>query len=94
MREMTLQPLFVMTDGGRREGQLVLADGDLVAVFVRVSAEELAGDIHNRDGWFLEAGFGPCSRLYTVLPPVFDSLEEATAWAIRQLDAKRLPTGP
>ena len=87
MHEMTLQTVRVRTDGGSQEGRLVLADGVLVAVFVRVSSEETAGDDRHAEGWFLEAGFGPCGTLATVPPPVFDSLEEAQLWVRRRLDA-------
>ena len=87
MHDLSLQPIRVRTDGGSQEGRLVLADGVLVAVFVLVSPEETAGDDHPGEGWFLEAGFGPCSILATVPPPVFDSLEEAQLWVRRRLDA-------
>jgi hypothetical protein len=43
MRDITLQPIPVLADGGSHEGQLILADGQLVAVFVRVTPEETAG---------------------------------------------------
>ena len=87
MHHMSLQPIRVRTDGGSQEGRLVLADGVLVAVFVRVSPEEIAGDDHHLAGWFLEAGFGPCGSLATIPPPVFDSLEEAQVWVCERLDA-------
>jgi hypothetical protein len=80
MPDITLHPLPVRTDGGSHEGRLVLADGSLVAVFVKVSAEETAGDGAHAGGWFLEAGFGPCGSLMTVSQPVFATLEDAVAW--------------
>jgi len=73
-----------MTDGGSQEGRLVLSHGRLVAVFVKVTLEEIAGGDH-AEGWFLEAGFGPCGSLVTVRPPVFPSLDEATRWVQQRL---------
>ena len=87
--EVTFQPISVVTDGGGQEGRLLLADGQLVAVFVRVSAEETAGG-EQKDGWFLEAGFGPCGDLLTVPPPLFASLEDAAAWARIRLQGNPL----
>ena len=71
---LTLQPTQVMTGSDDDEGCLVSADGQLVAILVR-----LTDDMHadQRGRWFLEAGFGPCR---TAVPPLFDGLEEAQAW--------------
>ncbi|HEX2138010.1 MAG TPA: hypothetical protein VHG30_19315 [Microvirga sp.] len=91
MHELTLQPIRVRIDGGSQEGRLVFADSALVAVFVRVSPEEIAGDDQPRDGWFLEAGFGPCGSLATVAPPVFGSLDEAQVWVRARLAAGITP---
>ena len=76
---VTLQPVPVMTGCDDREGCLVLADGQLVAVLVR-----LADDMHGaqRGGWFLEAGFGACR---SVAPPLFGDLDEAQAWVRQKL---------
>jgi hypothetical protein len=84
MPEITILSQSVMTDGGARDGRLILAGGHLAAVFVRVSAEEAAGSEDQDEGWFLEAGFGPCSDLITPLPPIFPTLEEAAAWVQSQ----------
>ena len=80
MPDITLQPMSVMVDGGSHEGRLILADGSLVAVFARVTPDETAGSGRQTEGWFLEAGFGPCGDLMTVRPPVFLTLEEAVDW--------------
>jgi hypothetical protein len=90
MPDIRLQPISVMSDGGGHEGYLVFWGADLVAVFSRVTAEENAGD-SRAGGWFLEAGFGPCSILMTVEPPVFPDLEEAMAWVRERMDS-RLPS--
>ena len=71
---LAAQPISVLTGSDDREGRLVLVNGDLVAVLVR-----LDGPVHEEQqgGWFLEAGFGPCSG---PPQPVFDSLAEAQEW--------------
>jgi hypothetical protein len=87
MRDITLQAMPVMADGGRHEGQLVLADGQLVAVFTCVTPEETAGGQEQAGGWFLEAGFGPCSSLISAAPPVLADLEAAVSWVRTRLDS-------
>ena len=87
MPAVTLQPVSVMSDGGSHEGRLVFAGADLVAVFARVSAAETAGEEGQAEGWFLEAGFGPCGTLMTVTPPVFAALDDALDWVRTRLDA-------
>jgi hypothetical protein len=85
MHDITLQPIAVITDGGSQDGRLVLADGQLAAVVARVSGEDTAGEEY-AEGWFMEAGFGPCGRLSAVQPPVFPSLDEATRWVRERLE--------
>ena len=92
MPEITLQSISVMTDGGGHEGHLVLAAGHLVAVLSRVTAEETLGEREQIEGWFLEAGFGPCGPLMSVTPPVFTDLEEALAWVRTRLEAGFAPS--
>jgi hypothetical protein len=92
MREITLQSLQVLVDGGPHEGQLVLTDGQLVAVLTRVPAEEAAGGEHPAGGWYLEAGFGPCSDIMSITPPVFANLEEAVEWVRVRMDAGFAPS--
>jgi hypothetical protein len=87
MPDITLQSISVMIDGGAHDGQLVLSDGHLVAVLSRVTAEETTGGRGQAEGWFLEAGFGPCGLLMSVSPPVFAEMEEAIAWVRNRLDA-------
>lgn len=86
-RDITLQPITVLTDGGAHDGQLVLADNQLVAVFSRVTEEETLGEQEQVEGWFLKAGFGPCGPLMSVTPPVFADVEEALAWVRTRLNA-------
>ena len=70
---LVLQPIAVDTGSPDREGRLVLANGLLIAVLVRLDTL----DHEVGSGWFVEAAFG---RLYGVSAPIFDTLEEATRW--------------
>jgi hypothetical protein len=88
MPDITLQPMSVMIDGGAHDGQLVLANGHLVAVLSRVTREETAGGGGQPEGWFLEAGFGPCGPVASIRPPVFADVEEAIAWVRNRLNAE------
>ena len=65
-----------------REGQLVLVDGELVGVLVR-----LAVDVHGleRGNWYLEGGFGPFMGR---TPRTFACLDEALAWVLDRLMSK------
>lgn len=67
-----MQPIRVRTGSEDREGRLVLIDGELAAVLVR-----LDDDMHEQDRgkWFLEAEFSRLSR-----PTPFVSLDEAQHW--------------
>ena len=91
MPDITLQPISVMTDGGSNEGQLVLVDAHLVAVFALVTPEETAGGEGQAEGWFLEAGFGPCGDLMSIRPPVFATLDEAVGWVRTTLETGLSP---
>jgi hypothetical protein len=70
---ISLQPIEVLTASQDREGRLVLADGMLVAVLVRLSDE--AHDPLLRGAWFLETGLGSLDGRHEL----FASLEEAAA---------------
>jgi hypothetical protein len=75
---VVLQPIAVDTASPDREGRLVIANGLLVAVLVRLDAPE-----HEMPGfWFLEAAFG---RLQGSNAPPFAELEDATQWLRRRL---------
>ncbi len=80
-------PVAVRVDGGSCEGKLVLAEGSLVAVLVKVSAAD-CGDAAKVGGWFLEAGFGPCGTLSAPSPEVFGTVGEAVAWIRLRLDGR------
>ena len=75
---LQLQLLHVATGSHDTEGQLVFADGFLVAVLVRLSDDhdDLAGM------WFLEADFG---RVTTTALPLFANIEKAQSWIEQRL---------
>lgn len=73
-----VQPISVDTGSPDREGMLVIANGLLVAVLVRLDDPEH----DDRGSWFLEAGFG---RLQGWNASTFPALEEATRWLRRHL---------
>ena len=78
--ELLLHPMPVHTGSGDQDGQLVLADGRLVAVLVRLDDTSHAGLV---GAWFLEAGFGPCAH---VVAPIFSDLDMAQSWIRQQFD--------
>ena len=78
--ELLLRPVPVHTGSGDQEGQLVLADGRLVAVLVRLDDTSHAGLV---GAWFLEAGFGPCAH---VAAPIFRDLDAAKHWIGQQFE--------
>jgi len=73
--DVGFRPTTVSMDGGPCEARLAFSDGALVAVFTRVPAEA-----PEHQGWFREAGFGPCSDLFTVPPGIFPTLDHARDW--------------
>lgn len=68
--------LFV--DDSARTGRSVYSGGALIGLLIPVTAEE-RGD-GGVGGWYLEAGFGPCSLMNVGKPPIFADLDEAAAW--------------
>jgi hypothetical protein len=70
---ISFQPIKVLTASDDREGRLVLADGMLAALLVRLSDE--AHDPLLRGAWYLESGFGFLEQRHLL----FASLDEAAA---------------
>lgn len=70
---LVLQPIGVNTGSPDQEGRLVLANGLLIAVLVRVEIPEHSPSTY----WFVEAAFGKLQGLHT---PLFESLEIASKW--------------
>ncbi|MCJ2131016.1 hypothetical protein [Methylobacterium sp. E-045] len=70
---VTMQPIAIDTGSDDRDGMLVMANGMLVAVLVKLATPE-----HEQEGdWFVEVALGP---LRVHLAPTFGSLDDATRW--------------
>lgn len=86
--DLVCRPVRVAALAGTGDrGCLVLSDGQIAAVLVRIEAEDELQDGSGTTataGWFLEAGFGRCAA--RVLP-LFGSLAEALAWVRWRLAA-------
>ena len=76
--DLACQPILVGASAAE-QGCLVLAEGRLVAVLVRIGGEAPS----ETAGWFLEAGFGRCFP--GASQPLFETLAEALAWVRRRL---------
>ena len=70
---ITFQIIEVLTASEDREGRLVLVDGKLAALLVRLA--DTGHDPLLRGTWYLEAGFGLLDGRHGL----FASLEEAVA---------------
>ena len=77
--EITFQSIEVLTASEDREGCLVLVDGKLAAVLVRLN--DRAHDPLLQGAWYIEAGFGSLDSRHEL----FASLEEAVASIERNL---------
>ena len=75
---LTLQPARIAT-GSDEAGVLVLAEGRIVAILVRLDAP-FHGDAQGR--WFLEVGFGRCAGT----PAPFERLSDGLLWIAQRLD--------
>jgi hypothetical protein len=80
---ISFQPMRVLIDGHDTDGRLILADGQLAAVIVRLDSEH--HDLERRGLWHLEAGFGKCNIKDS---PLFKTPEEAGAWVDQTLTRK------
>ena len=68
------QPTRIALETGYEDGMLVFLNDTLLSVVTQLRnsvGEEFAGR------WFIEAGFGPCSRTPS---QVFDTAEDAMRW--------------
>lgn len=79
MMSVQFVPQDILTGSPDQTGHLVLADGKLAAILVRLD-DPAHGDDLGR--WFLEAGFG---RLSKPFKPTFKDLAEAEAWVREHL---------
>jgi hypothetical protein len=68
-----LQPITIETSSADTDGRLVLVDGQLVAVLVRLGDESHGEDLQGT--WFVECAFGALSKFSG--RAIFATLEEA-----------------
>ena len=80
-QHITLEPREILNDGSKRVGYLVYSAGALAAVVIAVTEEDTGAT----PGWFVEAGFGPCSSLRVVDPPIFPTLDDVAPWVAAQI---------
>lgn len=78
------RPILVNTASPDEKGCLVLADGRLVSVLVRVAGAGGEQGGQELSGWHMEAGFGRCA---VSVPLLFDTLAAAIVWMRTQLSA-------
>jgi hypothetical protein len=60
--DISFTPIRVLIDGHDTDGNLILSDGQLAAVIVRLDGE--SHDPEHKGLWNLEAGFGKCAIRY------------------------------
>jgi len=81
--DISFMPMRVLIDGHDTDGNLVLADSQLAAVFVRLDGTH--HDPEHKGWWHLEAGFGKCSTRFA---PLFRTPDEAGGWVEQILTRK------
>ncbi|WP_457093080.1 hypothetical protein [Microvirga sp. P5_D2] len=81
--DITFIPMRVLIDGHDTDGNLVLTDDQLAAVFVRLDGTHY--DPEHKGWWHLEAGFGKCNIRDA---PLFRTPEDAGAWVGQTLTHK------
>jgi hypothetical protein len=81
--DISLMPMRVLIDGHDSEGHLILSEGQLAAVIVRLDGE--THDPEHKGFWNLEAGFGKCNIRDARL---LRTPEEAGAWVEQILTRK------
>jgi hypothetical protein len=82
--DISFQSMRVLIDGHDSEGRLILVNGDLAAVIVRLDGQ--THDPEHKGLWHLEAGFGRCSVRDA---PLFKTPEEAGVWVEQTLTQGR-----
>ena len=81
--DISFRPTRVLIDGHDSEGNLVLWNGQLAAVIVRLDGEHHHPE--HKGWWHLAAGFGTCNVRYA---PLFKTPEEAGTWVDQTLTGK------
>jgi hypothetical protein len=82
MATISIRRIRVDTLSADEDGRLIILQGRLIGVLVRLESEE-QGPLRGR--WSLEAGFGPLS---SERPEPFADLSGAREWARRILDQR------
>ncbi len=82
---LVCRPILVDTASPDEKGCLVLANGRLVSVLVRVASTDAEQDKEGLCGWQMEAGFGRCA---VAVLPLFDTLEDALGWVRERFGAQ------
>jgi DNA-binding NtrC family response regulator len=90
--EITFQTMNVMVGTGYRIGRSASSQGKLIGVLIPVTAEEHGEG--GTGGWYLEAGFGPCSSIAGPTPAVFTDLNEAEHWFSAKLAGAAMEVQP
>lgn len=81
--EVTSQPVRVSVGPLDEEGQMVLVDGTVVAVLVRLTGPYDNPHLHGK--WCVQRGFGPLSEG----DDLFSTLQEAEDWVLQHYLAER-----
>ena len=76
--EIQFHILEIFVGHGSRTGRSAYSAGSLVGILIPVTAEEEGES--GTGGWYLEAGFGPCSPMNVGPPPIFADLDQAATW--------------
>jgi hypothetical protein len=86
---IVFQPISIETSTADTEGRLVLIDGRLVALLIRLQDKTHPEDL--RGSWFVEAAFGVLSE--EAGTATFATLEEVAEWIKRRLTGNWPPSG-
>jgi hypothetical protein len=86
---IVFQPISIETSTADTDGRLVLVDGRLAALLIRLQDEMHPEDL--RGAWFVEAAFGALSEEAGTAS--FTTLEEAADWIKRRLSGSWPPSG-
>jgi CheY-like chemotaxis protein len=76
--EIEFRIIRIFVDNGSRTGRSAYSGGTLIGILIPVTAEEEGES--GAGGWYLEAGFGPCSLMNVGPPPIFADLGKAATW--------------
>jgi hypothetical protein len=84
---VVFQPIGVATSSADTDGCLLLVDGRLAAVLVRLQDEDHGDDLQGK--WFVESAYGVLSDFSGDV--TFATLEEAVDWILTRQSRARVP---